>query len=423
MSILRRAAVLVAALGGFAVSAAPITGGSASDDGSVVAIAQSSTVICSGAIIAPHAVLTAAHCLSDARLPDVVEGPVPATGVHHRVVGAFVHPDYNPDTFDHDLAVVVVEDVLAGAPLPYASTLPAAAVPGAIVRVVGYGRTVANDPEPPVQHAGTSRIDAVDALRIQSSAAAPHAGGGGAGRRRRDAAHARRSQPRAAPSPGAEGDSGGPALIDDGGILRIIGVASTGDVACTQFARHTRVDVHAAFVADVVAKTTAGGAAPGDRCWYDANCATGGCVAAIDEPRRSFCSPACIDGACPSGLACSVENGEALCRHPWPSPGADRHACGSNADCASELCLAAAGEEQTVCTDRCFSDLPGFACPINTECRAAADGTEGCFAIDAGGGCDVAPGRDRGALAVVGLAGFVLLLRRRRHDAAIDPPD
>src|SRR4051812_42571083 len=103
--MLRRAAVLVAALGGSAFGAGPITGSTPASDDAVVAIAHGSTLICSGTIIAPHAVLTAAHCLSDSSLPDVVEGDALATGAHHRVIVAFVHPEYDGETFDHDIAV------------------------------------------------------------------------------------------------------------------------------------------------------------------------------------------------------------------------------------------------------------------------------------------------------------------------------
>lgn len=374
---------MVAALGGAASGAAPITGGTPADDESVVALAQGDTLVCSGTIVAPRAVLTAAHCVAGSSLPDVVEGDAVATGSHHLSIAAFVHPGYDAATFDHDIAVVLVDADLAGAALPVSSALPAGVVAGATMRVVGYGWTVANDPLPAQRRGGTSRIDAVDSLRIHSSAA---------------------------PSQACEGDSGGPALVDG----TVVGVASTGDVSCTQLARHTRVDAHAAFVAAVLARTAAGAAKPGDRCWYDANCEAGPCVQALDEPRWSYCSPPCDDGACPAGLACIVDgNEEERCRHPWPSPGADRHACASGDDCASGLCVAPAGNSQAVCASRCFSDLPGFACPLNTVCRAAADGREACFAIESGtGGCRVAPGGD-GALLALGLIGWFALVRRR----------
>lgn len=359
----------------------PITNGSPSNDDAIVALAYGSSLVCSGTIIAPRAVLTAAHCVSGTSFPDVVEGGDPATGTHHRIVATFVHPGFDGESLDHDIAVVIVNEPLVAAPIPFATSLPAAAMAGATMRVVGYGWTIANDTTPPLRRTGLSQIDAIDALRVVS---------------------------RAAPSQACEGDSGGPALFDD----VVIGVASSGDVGCVQYAKHTRVDTHAAFIADVVARTTAGAANPGDRCWYEANCAIGPCVPAIDEPRWSFCSPPCEDGACPAGLACTVDGGEARCRHPWPSPGADRHACTSHGDCADDLCLAPAGDSQTVCALRCFSDLPGFACPVNTECREASDGTEACFAIDTDGGCTSAPGRDHGAVVVIGLLGLAVLRRR-----------
>lgn len=392
MRTLRRVAVLVAALGGSAFSAPrPITGGTPSDDSAVVAIAHGSVLVCTGTVIASNAVLTAAHCLTDAQLPEVVEGDTLSAGsIHHRVVAAFSHPDFNEDTLENDIAVVIVEAPLSATPIPFATTLPAGAVSGATIRAVGYGWTVDHDPMPSMRRTGISQIDAIEPTKIRTIAA---------------------------PSQACEGDSGGPALFDDGFGERVIGVTSSGDVTCTQFARFTRVDVFAAFVTDIVARTGIGGAKPGDRCLYEAHCATGGCLPALDEPSWSFCSPLCDDGACPNGLACTVDGGEARCRHPWPSPGADRHACTSNSDCASELCVAAANDEaRTVCATRCFSDLPGFDCPVNTVCRGAVDGSEACFAIAEDGGCQVTTDRP-GILAMLGAFGVLAMLRGRARRA------
>lgn len=365
---------------------APVTGGTSSSDTAVVALAFGDSLVCSGTMIAPQAVLTAAHCVAGARLPDVVIGGAVAGGAHHTALAAFVHPDFDAQTLDHDVAIVIVGPLTGVTPIPYATALDGAAA-GSAIRVVGYGWTVASDPSPPLRRTGRSVLDAVDALRLVSHAA---------------------------PSQACEGDSGGPALFDGGSGERVLGVASSGDTGCTQFARHTRVDIHADFIADIVARSSAGAAGAGERCWYAENCAAGACLPALDEPRWSFCAPACADDdECPSGLACITAEGEARCRHRAPSPGAEGAVCAAGLDCAGALCLASESGGERVCTTRCFSDLPGFACPDGETCRAADDGGEACFAAGDDGGCHAT----RGSPAALAFVVLVLLAwgRPRRN--------
>lgn len=368
---------------------APITDGSASSDAAVVALAFGDTLVCTGTVIAPHAVLTAAHCLAGTQLPDVAIGDTLAGATHYPVVASFTEPGFDPVTLDHDLAVVVVASPLPPAPIALAPSLTGVAA-GSTIRIVGYGWTVANDTTPPARRTGTSQIDGIDALRIVSHAATSQA---------------------------CEGDSGGPALFDTGDGERIVGVASSGDTTCTQLARHTRVDVHASFVSDVVARTAPGSAAAGDRCYYAANCAIGECLPALDEPALAFCTPPCDAGRCPAGLTCVTVEGAPQCRHPLPSPGADGSRCAADRDCASTLCLAPEGGDDAVCTQRCFSDLPGFPCPDGELCGLAADGREACFALElesgGGGCCAAAHGADPVAAIAVALVVVRQLLRGR----------
>ena len=357
---------------------APITGGTPSSDDAVVELAHGDVLACSATVIAPHAVLTAAHCLSGSTLPDIVDGD----GVHHAAIAGFTHPGFDAATLDHDLAILVVDPPLAIAPLAYAAALTAAV--GDTIEVIGFGWTVVDDTSPPARRTGTSMLSAIDPLQLHSVAA---------------------------PSQTCEGDSGGPALFAG----QIIGVASSGDPTCTQFAQHTRVDVHADFIAATVARTAAGGAQPGDRCWYADNCAAGACTPALDDPRLAFCAPAC-GGGCTGDLTCV----DGLCRHPAPSPGAAGSPCTSATDCADELCVAPSGATATVCSARCFSDLPGFTCPTGTACSAASDGEDACFAAPPEGGCHAAHG-DAGLLGVL-LGLRRIRLRIRRRVVVHDPP-
>jgi hypothetical protein len=362
-----RAACLFIALGSRAAAGSPLpitNGGSPSSDSAVVALAYSGDALeCTGTVIAPHAVLTAAHCVGGT-LPDVAIGDPLTTATRFDVIAAFVHPQFDPVTLDHDIAIVIVEPPLGPTPIPIATTLGTLA-PGAELRVVGYGLTSIGDISPPRRRTGASVLDAIESLRLVSHGA---------------------------PSQVCEGDSGGPALFDDGTGERVFGVASSGDDECKEFGKHARVDVHAGFIFDIVTRTAVGSADAGERCWYASNCAVGMCLPALDEPRLSFCSPECDNGTCPAGLECRASDGGEYCRNPEPSPGAEGSTCKNSFDCAGNLCLSPSDGDTTVCTTRCFSDLPGFDCPSGETCQLASDGGEACFAPDAGCGCRSSPG-------------------------------
>ncbi len=353
-----------------------ITGGTPASDPAVVALVRADQLVCSGTVIAPHVILTAAHCVTP--LPVIVLGDTLA-GERRTVVAAVVAPGFDPLTLEHDVALLVVADPLGVAPVPTATSLGALAV-GATIRIVGYGATVVGDATPPARRSGTSRIDAID-----------------------DALHSS-----AAPEQTCEGDSGGPALFDG----RVVGIASSGDAACTMYANHTRVDLHADLIAEVIARATERTSAAGERCLFDLQCADGACLPALDEPRWSFCAPSCAQAACPDGLACVDER----CRNPRPSPGAEGAACTTDGDCAGALCLAPSGGDDRVCTLRCFSDLPGFTCPAAERCTAASDDGEACFAPHDDGGCHAT--RDGGGALVLGAVAMVM--RRRRRASAND---
>ena len=336
-------ALLVASCGDASLPAtvtsrAAITGGTpTSVDLGVAALVQGGTLICTATLVAPRVLLTAAHCVPDGALPDAFFGSAPASGgAQLHVLAVLRDPSFDPATLSDDIAMALLDDEApAGAtpwPLP-----PAPPTAGLAIRLVGFGRTAPADTTAPEKRVGTASIASVSASAFEFSPS---------------------------PSQTCTGDSGGPAFATFAGVEAIVGVTSSGDPGCAQSATDVRVDAYASFIAPWLAATAEGAAGPGDRCWYDANCAaTGGaCTAALDDATLSFCAPACgASNSCPTGLQCLADSaGNGLCRHPAPSPGAPGAACSDDSDCADGSCLAPSAGGGRVCAVECFPDLPGF---------------------------------------------------------------
>jgi V8-like Glu-specific endopeptidase len=314
--------------------AQPIVHGTpTSHDPAVVAIVSrkllcgaTATTLCTGALIAPRAVLTAAHCLDNRRAADVrvfVGTDVTGAGETLDVVAAEVDPTYDPTSGANDVAVLTLGTAATVAPLPLASSVDAGLV-GKTVRLVGFG--VDENGQAGIERSGEALVESIDAALFRYT-----------------------------PSPAntCGGDSGGPVLYDDGSGERIIGVTRSGDAACASFGTATRVDAVSAFLAGAVDATASAASPP------------------IYDLSRDVCAGSCTtDDDCPLAMQCLNERADGYrCGLAGGlQSGTFGVSCSADAECGAGTCL-------SIGSDGCRCFQPCGAAP-----SAPADG----------GGCDVA---------------------------------
>ncbi len=209
-----------------AQQASPILGGEADDrDFSVAALLHDDVAYCTGTLVSPRIVLTAAHCLLGPRPEQVAFGRAPNApdAERRRVASVRVDPRFDPATLAHDVGVVLLVDAASREPVRLLEPTGAPPVKGEQVRLVGFGWTNPAGADAPAERRdGAARIDAIDDEELTFHAA---------------------------PAQTCRGDSGGPALVRRDDAEYVIGVASSGARDCASLARDVRVDgARGAFV-------------------------------------------------------------------------------------------------------------------------------------------------------------------------------
>ncbi len=200
--------------------------------------------ICSGTVVSPHVVLTAAHCLD----PDMV-----GTIDHVRVfLGSDVcnadqfndatkfvdaaqlsyDHEFSPDHsgVGHDIGVVVTTEALAAPPVAlYRGSLGGGEV-GDTVRAVGFGQSDSSNPWTlGPRRAIDTTIRAVDDVHVTLDDVI------------------------------CAGDSGGPTFMSNDGAVYVVGVHSySTTLDCTGPGADARVDVDASFIDPVIEKADPG---------------------------------------------------------------------------------------------------------------------------------------------------------------------
>jgi secreted trypsin-like serine protease len=362
-------------------------------DPAVVALVETGTgPVCTGTLVSPHVVLTAAHCQIDATSFTQYQayfGSSPGSGgTLVPLSAAVIHPAFDPSTLANDIALVVLAADVAVTPVPMLRD--GTALAGATVRVVGFG--LAGDAGAGAKRSGTAAVSSTTATTFGLTPA---------------------------PSLPCVGDSGGPELLTVGGTEYVAGVTSHGDVGCAKDATATRVDAFVtSFIEPYLGSVGPDTAGAGARCLYPEQCSEGACVTASDDANIMYCAPTCSNGTtCPAKTTCTSAGDGSRCLYPLPTPGALGSSCSSATDCVGSECI-----PEGVCSIPCVSG--DGDCPSGFECVNTSDISFYCIAQPAppttgsSGSCDTAAARrSTGGGSLAWIAGVVAVaavgMRRR----------
>jgi hypothetical protein len=342
---------------------------------------------CTGTVLAPDVVLTAAHCTplfsEDPSAPVFVDAPAGRL----RAVTYRVHPNFDPFTGRFDVALLRVEGRVAETAASIATT-PAAAE--ASVLLVGFGRDAKDGTHR--KRVGWAKVASLSEDEITLAPG---------------------------PSLPCFGDSGGPAFDGDGELRKVVAVMTAGDASCGRNGYATRLDAIAPFTASAL-RALSGARGEGEACLTGAGCVSGQCLVPPDAPAHGYCTRACSSNAdcATSGMACAPTPTGSRCAFPQPSPGALDGPCTSDGDCQAGACVPIGGGRS--CLPLCAPTDP-TACAAGRTCTKT-DGALSACVLDAKvepdeAGCGFAPSAGSNGLlsigSVVGLAAALRWKRRR----------
>lgn len=298
---------------------------------------------CTGTLIAPKTVLTAAHCIKpygDNQQYWVGFGAtVRSTTQVVRVTRQEAHPQYRGSTMDFGL-LQLERAVVNVAPIALNERALTNDDVGRSVRHVGFGVTDASGAGSGTKREVTYNVREVRPYTMES---------GATGRQT------------------CSGDSGGPAfmVMADGEPEKVAGVVSYGDQYCTLEGWDGRVDAALTWLRPTMALWEA------PTCEVDAACVPGctpvdqDCACAADGQCTADCLDPAMDPDCPSDCGRNQVCATEACPTPDPDCVAVGVLCDGPQQCQARLCVTDAQHAQPYCSQPCGD---ADACPPTMEC-------------------------------------------------------
>jgi hypothetical protein len=420
-----------------AVARAPLIGGATTgvdEDPAVIALTSGGAPICTGTLVSPSVVLTAAHCIDKGGDNTVHFGHnVYEQGRKVAVRSTRTHPAWNGTLESNDIGMVLLQfpqDPELAIPL---NTAPVEDFVGQPYRIVGFGAFQASPP----MYDGKKRQATTTISELAEQGDVLLTGD--------DSVRV------------CFGDSGGPGFLNIDGVEYVAGVHSfTISQQCKPPMGDTRVDLHVEdfllpFINEQDPACGKNGSCArigctddpdclpcgpegtcvedcplpdwdcptqqvGELCHADSQCMSGTCVFWQEQPQTKFCSQSCTpdESGCPGGMSCQRRPDLGyVCYYDNDPPGLVGSACSSDADCGTERC------EDKTCTLACDA-ARSILCPKGFTCEKRTGGEYLCYReIAEGGGCAIkraGPGSrtaSGGSLLVLVLGAWMVRRRRR----------
>ncbi|MCE9577309.1 MAG: trypsin-like serine protease [Deltaproteobacteria bacterium] len=389
---------LVLASSAPAFADAPILGGTKTNVGdfpTTVAL-RIGQGLCTGTLITPEWVLTAAHCVTPSLVGVSSQAALTASttvlfdttsalsgGMSVGASDTIPNPGFDVNGLgDNDIGLIHLKTPV-NRPVVHVNRVAGDAPAGVVVTMVGFGVHTAG-----TQNAGTE-YTLKDKLTVSCANADSSLS---------DANLLCFSQLDGKGK--CEGDSGGPSFAMIQGVQTQVGITSFGTSQdCLTYGADTRTDAEIAFIDQHI---------PGFRCiadgYCDAACAKGGLPADPD-------CPTCTADSCGADATCT--NG--VCVPDVNTPGGTGSTCTGPADCFTGDCVA--GPDGMRCSSDCAATGNAEECPAGFDCLPTTGDTGKCWPGANGGGdtgcCSTGGGGGGAGLMLFAVVGFALRRRRR----------